>query len=346
MAFVENKLKAFFLLLVCSIPFWGYVFFTWQGTFKNILEIKGKVNVLVHLQNVFMDSRVFQKPKIKQMIRPCQYRSYERLMGQCHNTSWENRNMDMTRRTKADLTEIEIELPTSPDQSGRVILQTFDELEQRKMIGGDFWRSYISNEKFKKALYFVDHFNGSYSAEFLIPFKGTYTLNVFLEHSVCDGIIDPPLWWFTKGMNLFLRSSKQETIEVIINTGRLFFPPLLCVANPMFCRPYCTNQIAVRLLGSQSINQNAALQPMNQQERGTLYGIRSDPIRPLSFSRRKRIKTLAGIEKSYIQCLLLRQCKRITVSTGLHSTKRVIIPILAQPMDTASSIVYANYSAK
>ncbi|XP_066932046.1 uncharacterized protein [Clytia hemisphaerica] len=207
MAVIENKPKAFLLLLICSIPFWAYVFLTWQGSFINTLEIKGKVNVLVKLQNAIMDSRVYRKPRIKPMLEPvrflhnntCQYRSYERLMKPCHNTSWENGNKNMTLRTKADLTEIKIELPNSTDQPGRVILQTFDELKNRKKIGGDFWRSYISNDKFKKAIYFVDHLNGSYSAEFVIPFKGTYTLNVFLEHSVCDGIIDPPMWWFTKG---------------------------------------------------------------------------------------------------------------------------------------------------
>ncbi|XP_066932047.1 uncharacterized protein [Clytia hemisphaerica] len=199
--------RAFFIVLACSIPFWVYIFYTWQGNFIKTIEIKGDVKVLINLQNALLDNRVPDRPRIKRILHhdwrsgsgTCQYRSYDRLMKPCHNTSWENGNKDMTLRTKADLTEIKIELSNSADQPGRVILQTFDELKNRKKIGGDFWRSYISNDKFKKAIYFVDHLNGSYSAEFVIPFKGTYTLNVFLEHSVCDGIIDPPMWWFTKG---------------------------------------------------------------------------------------------------------------------------------------------------
>ena len=72
-----------------------------------------------------------------------------------------------------------------------------------------------------------------------------------------------------KSYQVFIITSMIKTIEVMKNTGRLFLPPL-CVANRMFDRPYGTSQIAVRLLGSQSTNQNAAFQPTNQSERGTL----------------------------------------------------------------------------
>ena len=94
--------------------------------------------------------------------------------------------------------------------------------------------------------------------------------------------------------NFFFHESPSAaiipTIEVIINTGRLFLQPL-CVANRIFSRPYGTNQFAVRLLDpnkpiimpycDQSTNQSAAL-----------YGVRSDPMR---FSRKK----CRMIEKRY-----------------------------------------------
>ena len=47
-----------------------------------------------------------------------------------------------------------------------------------------------------------DHRNGTYEVAFLLIEPGTYTLKAYLEHSLCDGLKDPPDNWFIVGKNL------------------------------------------------------------------------------------------------------------------------------------------------
>lgn len=44
-----------------------------------------------------------------------------------------------------------------------------------------------------------DHNNGVYEVLFLIMEPGAYKVNMILDYTMCDGLIDPPMDWFRNG---------------------------------------------------------------------------------------------------------------------------------------------------
>ena len=42
--------------------------------------------------------------------------------------------------------------------------------------------------------------NGSYEVLFLIQEPGVYSVEIYLDHTLCDGFRDPPSDWFQAGM--------------------------------------------------------------------------------------------------------------------------------------------------
>ena len=45
-----------------------------------------------------------------------------------------------------------------------------------------------------------DYNNGSYEALALIMDPGVYIVDIRLDYTLCDGLRDPPLEWFRKGL--------------------------------------------------------------------------------------------------------------------------------------------------
>lgn len=83
-------------------------------------------------------------------------------------------------------------------QFSRVVLQTVTTANIPKRFGGDSWRVRITGPSSLSSLV-TDHNNGTYDITFL-PFEaGTYRLHIVLEHSLCEGFMDPPKDWFIKG---------------------------------------------------------------------------------------------------------------------------------------------------
>ena len=67
-----------------------------------------------------------------------------------------------------------------------------------KTIGGDDWRVLIWGPSVL-APTVIDHGNGTYEVLFLILEPGTYFASVVLDYSLCDGMKNPPDYWFMIG---------------------------------------------------------------------------------------------------------------------------------------------------
>ncbi|XP_057303260.1 uncharacterized protein LOC130640746 [Hydractinia symbiolongicarpus] len=80
----------------------------------------------------------------------------------------------------------------------KLTITTFDGLKRQKVIGGDSWRLFVQG-----AVYFnadvIDKMDGTYEARLELPVSGDYKFKLELEYSLCDGIRDPPTWWFING---------------------------------------------------------------------------------------------------------------------------------------------------
>ena len=80
----------------------------------------------------------------------------------------------------------------------RFIFQSIDTYGNLKTFGGDTWRVFIRGPS-SLAPYVYDLNNGKYEAPFLIMEPGHYSVEIYLEGSLCSGYMDPPADWFIKG---------------------------------------------------------------------------------------------------------------------------------------------------
>ena len=67
-----------------------------------------------------------------------------------------------------------------------------------KTVGGDDWRVLIWGPT-ALAPTVIDHKNGTYEVLFLILEPGTYHASIVLDYSMCDGMKNPPEYWFMLG---------------------------------------------------------------------------------------------------------------------------------------------------
>ena len=80
----------------------------------------------------------------------------------------------------------------------RFIIQSQSYTGQPKTIGGDDWRVLIwGPSAFAPTV--IDHGNGTYEVLFLILEPGTYFASIVLDYSLCDGMKNPPDYWFMIG---------------------------------------------------------------------------------------------------------------------------------------------------
>lgn len=69
-----------------------------------------------------------------------------------------------------------------------------------KTFGGDAWRVYIRQGPSSLAPQVWDHGNGLYEVVFLAMEPGDYSAQITLDFTLCDGLRDPPVDWFVKGL--------------------------------------------------------------------------------------------------------------------------------------------------
>ena len=129
-------------------------------------------------------------------------------------TDWE-----LVRRPCKGITKFSVSLPgwgldnrTDPAQSyipvidikpagefSRFTIQSQTSNGHLKTVGGDDWRVFIWGAS-ALAPTVIDHENGTYEVLFLILEPGTYHISIVLDYSLCDGMKNPPDYWFMLGM--------------------------------------------------------------------------------------------------------------------------------------------------
>ena len=105
----------------------------------------------------------------------------------------------------------ETEQRTDPDESfislwdirpcgefSRLSIRTVASNGREKHIGGDSWRVQLKGPASVAGTVF-DLMNGTYEVVFLITEPGNYQVEAILDHSLCDGLRDPPPDWFIVG---------------------------------------------------------------------------------------------------------------------------------------------------
>ena len=100
-------------------------------------------------------------------------------------------------------------------QFTRIWIQSHDKSNNPKNYGGDSWRVKLVNEAATLSADVFDYNNGSYEALALIMDPGVYTLDIRLDYTLCDGLRNPPLEWFQKGLctQLNMSSLLQYVVE-------------------------------------------------------------------------------------------------------------------------------------
>eukprot|EP00112_Aurelia_sp_Birch-Aquarium-sp1_P014071 Seg3010.1 transcript_id=Seg3010.1/GoldUCD/mRNA.D3Y31 product="hypothetical protein" protein_id=Seg3010.1/GoldUCD/D3Y31 len=127
---------------------------------------------------------------------------WENIMRPCENDmSWldqKTREKRRKYRTRANKTTIIYKEHQTNGKYSTILIQTFTANGEAKNIGGDSWQARLRGPVTQLAFVF-DRMDGTYEVMFKIYTKGRYTLELTLEHSLCDGLRDPPLGWFEKG---------------------------------------------------------------------------------------------------------------------------------------------------
>ena len=83
-------------------------------------------------------------------------------------------------------------------QFSRLLIQTQTADGLPKSVGGDYWRVFISGPTGFAPTVF-DFGDGTYEILFLVLEPGNYCVSAVLDHSLCDGMKDPPDYWFISG---------------------------------------------------------------------------------------------------------------------------------------------------
>ena len=141
-------------------------------------------------------------------------------------------------------------------------IQTHDQSNFPKTIGGDSWRVFIKGPASLEALVYDLH-NGLYETSFLILEPGEYTVEVALQGSSCSAFVDPPNDWFKKGdfnghfQELWHYKSKQgwpfllrERMWSILNPFKIIIPPGLPekISSKRFCNIRLENNFVIDCL--------------------------------------------------------------------------------------------------
>ena len=136
----------------------------------------------------------------------CRVESYERILKPCFKRlskkiSFEKNANDYI--TKGNLSQVEIKISKDDNKLSTVFIKTYNFKNEPKTIGGDSWIGYLKEHDTRiAAFHFTDLIDGTYVGYFDILTPGNYTLQLVLEHTFCNGLADPPDYWFAKGMEI------------------------------------------------------------------------------------------------------------------------------------------------
>ncbi|KXJ13678.1 hypothetical protein AC249_AIPGENE14290 [Exaiptasia diaphana] len=135
------------------------------------------------------------------MLKPCEGK-----------LSWYKRNVFSELRTDAEQSYLmKIDLNNS-GRFSRLWIQSVDTKGNPKSVGGDSWRVYVRNGPTSIAPIILDKNNGVYEVMMLIMEPGIYQANIFLDYSLCDGLREPPDFWFINGTDHGTYHHPQEGV--------------------------------------------------------------------------------------------------------------------------------------
>ncbi|XP_046864447.1 uncharacterized protein LOC124458480 [Xenia sp. Carnegie-2017] len=123
------------------------------------------------------------------ILKPCK----DQLIWGTHKSGWGEFNRSSGKNSSIGYMDIR---PSG--QFSRIFIESRNANGDLKTIGGDNWIVYFIGPSNVAATVF-DHENGTYEAIALLMEAGTYTVQAYLEYSLCDGLRDPPSNWFILG---------------------------------------------------------------------------------------------------------------------------------------------------
>lgn len=139
-------------------------------------------------------------------VRTARY-DWKQILSPCGSRiAWSNINWNRKLHTDAEKSHVQrIEIKPAGFFS-RFSIQSVSLNGKTKEIGGDSWRVFIRGPSSMAAQVF-DKNNGTYEVVFLPMEPGNYEATIVLDYSLCNGMKDPPLDWFKRGMliNTLLR---------------------------------------------------------------------------------------------------------------------------------------------
>lgn len=133
--------------------------------------------------------------------RICLWQEWKGVLSPCKsNLNWTQRSKrDSPDETSARLSTIELFLRPVGYPSV-VLIRTKNEGGVVKTHGGDFWDVKITGSpEIMIDVSMTDNDDGTYTGYFLLEMSGTYNVTCTLESSLCNGLRDPPDFWFIKG---------------------------------------------------------------------------------------------------------------------------------------------------
>ncbi|KAJ7379664.1 hypothetical protein OS493_014068 [Desmophyllum pertusum] len=159
--------------------------------------------------------------------KPCQNLNYRRNNGQLYKTL----------KTSPEQSEIfGVQIRPAGEYS-RFFVQSRTQRAQKKTFGGDSWRVRLEGPSYIAGTVF-DHNNGVYEVLFLIMEPGIYKINMILDYTLCDGLINPPMDWFKNAhcsghlKNVHLSKNLFSEMTGYINE------PLLCAKRRTLTIPW------------------------------------------------------------------------------------------------------------
>lgn len=149
------------------------------------------------------EQAVDNNPAMINSTNICYQQDWETLLEPCKQRhKWVERNKNKTLRTSPKNSDFEL-VVRPVGFSNEICIEARDQMGNKKKNGGDYWRVTISGPV-QMNVVMQDQMNGTYVGYFTVPQPGNYTISCVLYYSMCDGLVDPPLDWFTKGKHLIL----------------------------------------------------------------------------------------------------------------------------------------------
>ena len=185
----------FSILCAVTIAFMFYYTFIFDNRLLSVAEIFPKIDSGINIANDRNDLHYHwlrmhrARTDWQTFIKPCS----DQMAWGSLKSGWGKVN-----RSSANTSYISYMDIKPSGQFSRIFIQTRTASGQDKIIGGDYWRVLFTGPASVSATVF-DHQNGTYEAMALLVEPGKYSIRAYLENSLCDGLKDPPEYWFRLG---------------------------------------------------------------------------------------------------------------------------------------------------